>query len=164
MKTRNAALTILANEPEKAPLSHGDILLSIRTPEGNLMTNRVRSLLREYGDRIQIPTSLVLEILENRNRKSRELRLAEKILDEADVFADEAVETMVELYNASSTLLEALFDATEADGLENVTEQIEGLNAALASADDFLAKYTEEEFDNGEDDDDDDDDFRYDKE
>lgn len=158
MKTRNAGLIILANEPEETPLNHGDILLSIRTPEGNLMTNRVRSLLRAYGDRIQIPTSLVLEILEDRNRKSRELKSAEKILNEADVFADEAIETLVELYNASSTLLEALFNATEMDGLEGVTEQIVDLNAALDSADDFLAEYTEEESDNGEDDDDDDED------
>ncbi len=164
MKTRNAGLTILANEPEKTPLSHGDILLSIRTPEGDLMANRVRSLLREYGDRIQIPASLVLEILEDRNCKSRRLKSAEKILDEADAFANEAIKTLVELYNASSTLLEALFDATEVDGLEDVTEEIERLNAALAYADDFLEEYTEEEFDNGEDDDDDDDDFYCDEE
>ena len=152
MKTRNAGLIIMADEPEKKPLSSGDILLSIRTPAGDLMTNRVQSLLRGYGDRVQIPALLALEILEDRNRKSRKLKSAERILDEADAFADEAIKTLVELCNASSALLEALFDATEADGREDVTEQIKGLNTALAHADDFLEEYIEEDFDNGEDD------------
>ncbi|MBO4855601.1 hypothetical protein J5500_04330 [Candidatus Saccharibacteria bacterium] len=144
MKTGNAGLIILANEPEKKLPGREDIVLSIRTPEGELMTNRVRSLLREYGDRIQIPASLVLEILRDRNSKSRRLKTAEKVLAEADAFADEAIEAIIGLYDASSTLLEALFDATEVDGLEDVTEEIEGLNAALALTDDFLADYTED--------------------
>ena len=77
MKTKNISLVILAEEPKKAPITSADKLLPIRTENGELMTNRVRSLLREYRDRIRIPTSLILEVLEDRNRKSRRDRGAD---------------------------------------------------------------------------------------
>lgn len=157
MKTNNVGLTILAHQPEKTPTDREDIQILIRTEDGNLMTNRVRSLLKEYGDRVQIPASLVLEILNDRNRKSRGLKAARAELIEYDAFAGEALKALVELHNASALLLWKLLNTAGISNLESLTEEIEEANAALDFARDFIAECTEEEFDNGDDDDDDDD-------
>ena len=145
MKTRNAGLTILAQEPEKAQISREDTILSIRTPEGELMTNRVRALLREYGDRIPIPASLMLEVLEDRNRKSSALKVARREISAYERFADEAIVTIVDLYDATTLLLNRLIDAQETNGLVDATEEVTKVSCAFDAADHFFDDYTVEE-------------------
>ena len=137
MKTRNTGLTILAESPKKLPADRDDIVLSIRTPEGDLMTNRVRALLREYGDRVQMSPSLMLEILEDRNRKSRELKSAEEAIDAFEEFGSGAIMALVELQTATSKLVDAIINAPHEAGLVDVTEQLEEVNCALELVDDF---------------------------
>jgi hypothetical protein len=43
-----------------------------------LMTNKLRTILRDYGERVSISNSLVFEILDNYIKKSRKLKKVER--------------------------------------------------------------------------------------
>ena len=52
--------------------------------EGLLMTTKLRTILRDYGERVAISNSLVREILEAYMRTSRKLKKAEKRIAELE--------------------------------------------------------------------------------
>ena len=138
MKTKNISLVILAEKPKKAPRTSADKPLLIRTGDGELMTHRVRSLLREYGDQIQIPASLMLEVLEDRNRKSRQLRAAERDLNALNDLSGDTIGVLLQLRNSANKLIEAICDARPDNMFEDISSKLDELNNALEVADDFL--------------------------
>ena len=138
MKTKNISLVILAEEPKKAPRNSADKPLLIRTENGELMTNRVRSLLREYGDRIRIPTSLMLEVLEDRNRKSRQLRTTGRDLNALSDLTGDTIGVLLQLRDSANKLVEAICDARPDNMFEDISSKLDELNSALEVADDFL--------------------------
>ena len=138
MKTKNISLVILAEEPKKAQITSADKLLPIRTENGELMTNRVRSLLREYGDRIRIPASLMLEVLEDRNRKSRQLRTAECDLNALSDLTGDTIGVLLQLRDSANKLVEAICDARPDNMFEDISSKLDELNSALEITDDFL--------------------------
>ncbi len=138
MKTKSISLVILAEEPKKAPRTSADKPLLIRTENGELMTNRVRSLLREYGDRVRIPTSLMLEVLEDRNRKSRQLRTAERDLNALNDLTGDTIGVLLQLRDSANKLTEAIYDARSDNMFEDISSNLDALNSALEVADGFL--------------------------
>lgn len=138
MKTSNASLTILAKAPERAPIERDDIPILIRTEDGQLMGNRVRSLLKEYGERIWVPPTLMIEVLEDRNRKSRRLKSTQKRLHEYQCSYEEAVNLLLALHNAAATMQNAMIDAPGDNPIANITQEIEGLNNVLEITESFL--------------------------
>lgn len=140
MKTNTVSLTILDKEPEKLAKSACDILLLVRTPEGDLMANRVRSLLREYGNRVQIPSALALEILEDRKSKSRKLKSTERDLGDISEVLGYTVGILTELRNATSELLDCMVATLSDHDMVEMSEGVDAVNYALEAADDFLGE------------------------
>lgn len=138
MKTKNISLVILAEEPNEAPRTSADKPVLIRTGNGELMTSRVRSLLREYGDRIRIPASLMLEVLEDRNRKSRQLRTAECDLNALSDLTGDTIGVLLQLRDSANKLVEAICDARPDNMFEDISSKLDELNSALEITDDFL--------------------------
>ncbi|MBQ9684700.1 hypothetical protein IJV57_04495 [Candidatus Saccharibacteria bacterium] len=138
MKTKNISLVILAEEPKKAPRTSADKPLLIRTENGELMTNRVRSLLRKYGNRVRIPTSLMLEVLEDRNRKSHQLRITKRDLNALNDLTGETIGVLLQLRNSANKLVEAIYDARSDNMFEDISSMLDALDNALEVADDFL--------------------------
>ena len=138
MKTKNISLVILAEEPNEAPRTSADKPVLIRTGNGELMTSRVRSLLREYGDRIRIPASLMLEVLEDRNRKSRQLRTTGRDLNALSDLTGDTIGVLLQLRDSANKLVEAICDAHPDNTFEDISLKLDELNNALKVADDFL--------------------------
>jgi len=145
MKTNNVSLTILAKEPERPQKQPDDIALIVRTPDGELMTNRVRSLLREYGARIQIPSALALEVLEDRNRKSRQLKTTERELGAYVDALGDAVGVLIELRNAANDLLEGMLSMVGDHTMSEMSIEVDAVSNALEVADDFLAEIIDDD-------------------
>ena len=125
MKTKNISLVILAEEPNEAPRTSADKPVLIRTGNGELMTSRVRSLLREYGDRIRIPASLMLEVLEDRNRKSRQLRTTGRDLNALSDLTGDTIGVLLQLRDSANKLVEAICDARPDNMFEDISSKLD---------------------------------------
>lgn len=147
MKTSNVSLTISAEEPSRIPRGHDDFILMVRTPEGDLMTNRVRSLIREYGNRVNIPASLMLEVLEDRRKKASELKTTSRELAAYSDVCSEAVGLLQELRDAANAMSNGLIEAPVDNATAHVTAEIERVNTLLEIVDDFLDEVLEKEDD-----------------
>lgn len=147
MKTSNVSLTISAEEPTRIPRGHDDFILMVRTPEGELMTNRVRSLIREYGNRVNIPASLMLEVLEDRRKKASELKAVNRELCAYSEVCSEAVGLLLELRDAADAISNGLIEAPVDNAAAHVTAEIERVNTLLEIVDDFLDEALEKDDD-----------------
>lgn len=115
------------------------IELSVRTEDGALMTNRLLRLLRSYGERLVVPNRLVLEILENRNRKSRDLKALERDLDSYDEAFGAAVGLLIDLYDAAGSLIDELIaNCSDDELMGRLTEEVDCLNEVLGTTEEFL--------------------------
>ncbi len=116
-----------------------NIELSVRTEDGLLMTNRLLRLLRIYGERLVVPNRLVLEILENRNRKSRDLKALERDLDSYDEAFGAAVGLLIDLYDAAGSLVDELIaNCCDDELMGRLTEEVDCLNEVLGTTGEFL--------------------------
>jgi hypothetical protein len=92
MKTTSETVMIL-----KTPLNKWDkknratdndphiaIFFNRNDKEGLLMTSKLRTILRDYGERVAISNSLVSEILNAYIKKSKQLKRAEKRIAELE--------------------------------------------------------------------------------
>ncbi len=135
MKTKHTGIVILAKVPKAVARGSRDKLISIRTKSGALMTNRLRSLLCNYGSRLQIPSALILEILKDRNLKSRQLKTVQGELDDALDLIGNYTGVVEELSRTARNLLDAI-DRTTAS--ETISTKIAELDEALNVAEDFI--------------------------
>ena len=115
------------------------IELAIRTEDGVLMTNRLQRLLRSYGERLVVPNQLVLEILNDRNRKSRELKACEREVDEYSDSYAESVRLLLDVCSAAETLVEKLIETCRDDRLlSELTFELDDFDEASGKASEFL--------------------------
>lgn len=80
MKTTKAIVAIV-----KSPLNKFDAKNRatetdpiIVTRDGDLMTTKLRKILRDYGENVAVNNSLILEILDAYRKKSKKLKRLEK--------------------------------------------------------------------------------------
>ena len=80
MKVKNSFCMIMkepATRKPRATTNNPNII----TSDGTLMTRKLCSILRKYGNRVSIDNTLVLEILEAYMDKSSRLKRAEKEIE-----------------------------------------------------------------------------------
>lgn len=117
------------------------IELSIRTEDGTLMTNRLQRLLRSYGERLVVPNRLVLEVLDDRNRKSRALKACGRELDDYAESYAMAVELLLDVCATAETLVDKLIETCSDDQLlGELTEELEDFNSVIDDASEFLSE------------------------
>ena len=136
MKTATNELRILYEDP--IPQTGTCFKRSVSTMYGDLMTSRLRALISNHGERVLIPNSLVLEILRNRDKLSRRLKVAQRNLGEAEDYADYLEECLCEVSSALAELFNSAADLCDAIG-ENVDEKtLAKITAELADTEDVL--------------------------
>ena len=101
MKTTTNELRILYDDP--VPQSGTCFKRSVSTMYGDLMTSRLRALISTHGDRVLIPNKLVLEILRNRDKLSRRLKVAQRNLTETEEYSDYLDDCLCEVSSALAT-------------------------------------------------------------
>lgn len=57
---------------------------NIVSSDGTLMTTKLRRILRDHGERVSISNALILEILDAYRAKSKELKRAQKRIEELE--------------------------------------------------------------------------------
>ena len=132
MKTKHVFVVVAESSEDS-----GDMIIPIRTPKGDLMTNRLIGLLKQRVP-ILIPDSLMLEILTDRNRKSRQLKAAKAAGEEFGDFASDTIGVIMALRNSADKLIEAARN-TSTD-TANISAELGELIEALKITDDFLKK------------------------
>ena len=132
MKTKHVFIVVAESSEDS-----GGVIIPIRTPKGDLMTNRLIDLLKQRVP-ILIPDSLMLEILTDRNRKSRQLKAAKATREEFGDFVGETTGVIMALRNSADKLIEAVRN-TSTD-TANISAELGELIEALKITDDFLEK------------------------
>ena len=143
MKTRTSELRVLYEDPVKQQGS--SFARSITTANGDLMTSRMSSMLSTYGDRVQVPNKLVLEILRNRDKASHRLKVAQRQLREFGQYAEavevdleEAYITLANLLDAALAFVSAVEDNGDIAMLDAIDEELENLAEAAHDASSLL--------------------------
>ena len=132
MKTKHEFIVVAESSEDS-----GGMIIQIRTPKGDLMTNCLIDLLKQRVP-ILIPDSLMLEILTDRNRKSRQLKAAKAAGEEFGDFVGETTGVIMALRNSADKLIEAVRN-TGTD-TANISAELGELIEALKITDDFLGK------------------------
>ena len=143
MTTKIEELRVLYEDP--APAQGTSFSRSIRTADRNLMTSRLRSMLSSYGERVIVPNSLVLEIIRNRDKLSRRLKVAQRKLGELDEYADdlelcldEALLALSAVLDGASDLMTALHEHADSALFEKISKEYDDLVSVMADASDLV--------------------------
>ena len=136
MKTTTNELRILYDDP--VPQSGTCFKRSVSTMYGDLMTSRLRALISTHGDRVLIPNKLVLEILRNRDKLSRRLKVAQRNLTETEEYSDylddclcEVSSALAELFNATAELCDMIGEYADEDTIANISAELEATRDVL---------------------------------
>lgn len=83
MKTKSSNVMITRESADRLDVSRRatETDPTIATPDGTLMTTKLRRILRDYGERVAFKNSLVLEILDAYIYKSKKLKKAEREIE-----------------------------------------------------------------------------------
>jgi hypothetical protein len=83
MKTKSSNVMITREPADRLDVSRRatETDPTIATPDGILMTTKLRRILRDYGERVAFKNSLVLEILDAYIYKSKKLKKAEREIE-----------------------------------------------------------------------------------
>ena len=130
MKTTTNELRILYDDP--TPQTGSCFKRSISTMYGDLMTSRLRALISAHGEHVLIPNSLVLDIVRNRDKLSRRLKVTQRNLKETEEYADyleeclgEISSALVELFNSTAELCDILGEVADEETLSQITAELE---------------------------------------
>ena len=150
MKTTTNELRILYDDP--VPQSGTCFKRSVSTMYGDLMTSRLRALISTHGDRVLIPNKLVLEILRNRDKLSRRLKVAQRNLTETEEYSDylddclcEVSSALAELFNATAELCDALGEFADEETIANISAELETARDVLDRIEPMFACDDDEE-------------------
>ncbi len=143
MKTKIEELRVLYEDP--APAQGTFFSRSIRTTDRDLMTSRLRSMLSSYGERVVVPNALVLEIICNRDKLSRRLKVAQRKLEQLNEYTDDLElcfdETLLALsavLDGASDLMAALHEHADDALLEKIRKEYDDLVSVMADASDLV--------------------------
>ena len=89
----------------------------------------------------------MLEILEDRNRKSGKLKAAKRDLENYEASYVQAVELLYALHSKSTAMIDAMIDAPADSPIHKITAELEALNAILDETGGFLDEVLEEDCD-----------------
>ena len=143
MKTTTKGIVVKCDkDAEPTSFDANDMMLSISTSDEQLMQNRLESLFKMYGDRVEVPNSLVKELLESYGRKSRKAKREERELDAMKAELEEAKCEIAQAKMANTALREALEQAVKQIHYQD--EAIHNIMEILK--DDYVdEKFTEDE-------------------
>lgn len=136
MKTTTNELRILYDDltPQTGPC----FKRSISTMHGDLMTSRLRALISAHGEHVLIPNSLVLDIVRNRDKLSRRLKVTQRNLKETEEYADyleeclgEISSALVELFSSTTELCYILSEVADEETLSQITAELETTHDVL---------------------------------
>ena len=143
MKTKIEELRVLYEDP--APAQGTFFSRSIRTTDRDLMTSRLRSMLSSYGERVVVPNALVLEIICNRDKLSRRLKVAQRKLeqlngytDDLELCFDETLLALSAVLDGASDLMAALHEHADDALLEKISKEYDDLVSVMADASDLV--------------------------
>ena len=143
MKTKIEELRVLYEDP--APAQGTFFSRSIRTTDRDLMTSRLRSMLSSYGERVVVPNALVLEIICNRDKLSRRLKVAQRKLeqlngytDDLELCFDETLSALSAVLDGASDLMAALHEHADDALLEKISKEYDDLVSVMADASDLV--------------------------
>ena len=143
MKTKIEELRVLYEDP--APAQGTFFSRSIRTTDRDLMTSRLRSMLSSYGERVVVPNALVLEIICNRDKLSRRLKVAQRKLeqlngytDDLELCFDETLLALSAVLDGASDLMAALHEHADDALLEKISKEYDNLVSVMADASDLV--------------------------
>ncbi len=136
MKTTTNELRILYEDP--SPQLGPCFKRSVSTAHGDLMTSRLRTLISTNGERVLIPNALVLEIVRNRDKLSRRLKVAQRNLRETEEYSDyleeclcEVSSALAELFDSAAELCDAIGEHVDEETLAKITAELENTNDVL---------------------------------
>ncbi len=139
MKTKTTELRVLYEDP--TPQIGSSFSRSISTMHGDLMTSRLRAMISTHGERVQIPNMLVWEIVRNRDKLSRRLKVTQRELsnvkadrDLLDDALNEMVSILLELMTSSAELCDAISEEADEATIQKLTDKLEAVRDILNCA------------------------------
>ncbi|MBQ8156958.1 hypothetical protein IJ102_01010 [Candidatus Saccharibacteria bacterium] len=113
-------------------------VINLKSEDGQLMTNKLLTLLAKYGNDLLIPSELLADITKQYRRKSRRLRVAEaeiRRLQDVEAELQQARSTIEKLRTQKSQILEEL---------EDLQDELIRAECAYTQLDDEFARVQDE--------------------